>query len=333
MYNKRLWSVGGGKGGIGKSILTLGLGISLARMGKKVVLIDCDLGGANLHTLMGMRYPQITLEDFFLKRAARLEETVQESPIEGLGLICGADDILGAANPTYAQKIRLLKELENLPAQYIFLDLGAGSSLNMLDFFNYCVGKIVLFTPQTTSLQNAYGFIKNAIYRKLSREFARETEVFQLLFADGQETEGNPPVMVDLLAWLKDASPERYSKVLQVFRDFQVFLVVNMVKSRADLKSLEIIQSVCADFLNIHPEILGHLEYDPAVEVAVNRMQPFPLAQKRSRTAVAMQDIALKVLKASRLPRGFWVPEEENPAASRGTEAALQAKPYCVPTS
>ena len=145
MSMKKLWSIGGGKGGIGKSIFTLGLGITMAQMGKKIILIDADLGGANLHTLMGVRYPAFTLEDFILKRVERLEDIVIETQVEGIGLICGADDIMGAANPKFAQKIRLLNQLEDLPADLVLLDLGAGTSFNVLDFFNYSAGKICGF--------------------------------------------------------------------------------------------------------------------------------------------------------------------------------------------
>ena len=181
----KLWSIGGGKGGIGKSLITLGLGVALARLGKRVILVDGDLGGANLHTLMGVRYPHVNLEHFLTNKVARLEDTIIESPIEGIGLICGADDLLGAANPNYAEKIRLLNQIEELPAQYVLMDLGAGTSFNTLDFFNYSWGKIALFTSQATSLENAYGFIKSALYRKLSREFAGDDEFFHLIYQGG----------------------------------------------------------------------------------------------------------------------------------------------------
>jgi flagellar biosynthesis protein FlhG len=330
----KLWAVGGGKGGIGKSILTLGLGISLARLGKRVILIDCDLGGANLHTLMGVRYPSVSLEHFLLKKVSRLEDTIIPTQVEGIGLICGADDILGAANPTYSQKLRVLNQIEDLPAQFVLLDLGAGTSFNLLDFFNYSPGKIALFTSQATSLQNGYGFIKSALYRKLSREFAKEEEVLKLLVPQGLDPEVNLPVLGDVLGWLKEAAPEQHAKLAQVLWDFRVFLVVNMVKNRADLKSPEIIQSVCADFLGVEAEVLGHLEFDPAVEAAVNQMLPFPLQEKKSRAAASLQDIALRVLKASRLPRSPWVAEAAKPAADDAVEAApLGAQLSCIPSS
>ena len=122
--------------GHGKSLVTLGLGVALARLGKKVILIDGDLGGANLHTLMGVRYPHITLEHFLTKKVTRLEDTIIETAVEGIGLICGADDLMGAANPTFAQKIRLLQQIESSRPNMCCLTSGR-TSFNTLDFFNF----------------------------------------------------------------------------------------------------------------------------------------------------------------------------------------------------
>ena len=300
----KLWSIGGGKGGIGKSLVTLGLGVALARMGKKVILIDGDLGGANLHTLMGVRYPHITLEHFLTKKVTRLEDTIIETPVEGIGLICGADDLMGAANPTFSQKVRLLQQIEDLPAQYVLFDQGAGTSFNTLDFFNFSGGKIAMFTSQTTSLQNAYGFIKSALYRKLSRDFAKDDEILQLLYQGGDaETGNNFSNIQDLLDHFKDANPEKHARLTQALWDFHLFLVVNMVRSNADLKAPEIIRSVCRDFLNIQPDIMGQVLFDPGVEAAISQMVPFPLHHKKSKAMVGLEQIALKLVRQSRLPR------------------------------
>jgi flagellar biosynthesis protein FlhG len=304
----KLWSVGGGKGGIGKSLVTLGLGVALARLGKKVILIDGDLGGANLHTLMGVRYPHVTLEHFLTKKVTRLEDTVIETSVEGIGLICGADDLMGAANPTFSQKIRLLREIEELPAQYVLFDQGAGTSFNTLDFFNFSGGKIALFTSQTTSLQNAYGFIKSALYRKLSRDFAKDDEILQYLYQGGEAGNGNNSSTIqDLLDHFKSVNPEKHTRLNQALWDFHLFLVVNMVKSNADLKAPEIIRSVCQDFLNIQPEIMGQVLFDSGVEAAISQMVPFPLHQKKSKAMVGLEEIALKLVRQSRLPRRGWI--------------------------
>jgi flagellar biosynthesis protein FlhG len=308
----KLWSIGGGKGGIGKSLVTLGLGVSLARLGKRVILIDGDLGGANLHTLMGVRYPQVNLEHFLTKKVTRLEDTIIETSVEGIGLICGADDLLGAANPTYAQKIRLLNQIEELPAQYVLLDLGAGTSFNTLDFFNYSGGRIALFTSQATSLQNAYGFIKSALYRKLSRDFAKDDEILQLLFQGGEAgTENNIHSIQDLLNHFQDANPKKHFRLTQALQDFHLFLVANMVRSQTDLKSPEIIRSVCRDFLNIQSEIMGHVPFDSGVETAISHMVPFPLHQKKSKAMTGLDQIAMRLVKESRLPRMDWTGTRE----------------------
>ncbi len=301
--SKKLWSIGGGKGGIGKSIFTLGLGISLARLGHKIVVVDSDLGGANLHTLMGVRYPSQTLEDFFLRRIQRLEDIIIETGVKGIGLICGADDILGSANPTYAQKVRILSQLEELDADLVLLDLGAGTSFNTLDFFNYCPGKICLLTSQATSLQNGYGFLKSALYRHISRVFAKDQEILDLLWeSDNKGAEARVASLKEILNLLREDEPGAYARLKQLLDDYQILLVVNMVKNERDTMSGLIIREVASKYLTIQPEILGHISYDLAVEAAVNLMIPFPLDKDESKPAQDMRAIAQKVLEISKIP-------------------------------
>jgi flagellar biosynthesis protein FlhG len=78
----KLWAVGGGKGGIGKSTVSILLAFWLARMGKRTILVDLDLGGANLHTLMGIKSPPKTLNDFVTRRIDSLEEVCIETDIK-----------------------------------------------------------------------------------------------------------------------------------------------------------------------------------------------------------------------------------------------------------
>lgn len=298
--SKKLWSIGGGKGGIGKSIFTLGLGISLARLGYKIIVVDGDLGGANLHTLMGVRYPPHTLEDFLLKRVSRLEDLIIETGVKGIGLICGADDILGAANPTFAQKVRILSQIEELAADFVLLDLGAGTSYNTLDFFNYSHGKICLLTSQATSLQNGYGFIKSALYRQISREFAKEEEVLNLLWETDHKGPDNRVRSVrEMLAHFASENPALHRRLAQLLDHYQVYLLVNMVKTERDTLAGLIIREVAAKYLALKPEILGHISYDLAVEAAVNLMIPFPLDKDESRPAQDLRRVAEKVVEIS----------------------------------
>ena len=95
---KGIWAIGGGKGGVGKSLVAANLAIGLARAGNRVCAVDLDLGCANLHTCLGVEIPQVTLSDFFSKRIHSMEEVLVPTEIKNLHLISGAQDALGVAN-------------------------------------------------------------------------------------------------------------------------------------------------------------------------------------------------------------------------------------------
>src|SRR3954467_12307679 len=90
--DRQIWSVGGGKGGIGKSLLTASLGWQLAQLGKRVLLLDADLGGANLHTCLGIPNPERTLGDFIRRQVPKIEDVIVDTGIPGMQLISGASD-------------------------------------------------------------------------------------------------------------------------------------------------------------------------------------------------------------------------------------------------
>ncbi len=105
MGKKRIWAVGGGKGGVGKSLVATNLAVVLANLGSKVVAVDLDLGNANMHTYFGIRYPRNTLIDFINGKVQDLNEILLDTSIFNLKFISGAGGILGLANPGHTQKL------------------------------------------------------------------------------------------------------------------------------------------------------------------------------------------------------------------------------------
>ena len=77
-------AIGGGKGGVGKSVISANIGYCLSRLGHKVICLDSDLGGANLHTLLGIKYPPKTLHDYFQKKVQSLEDIVIKTDFPNL---------------------------------------------------------------------------------------------------------------------------------------------------------------------------------------------------------------------------------------------------------
>jgi len=155
---RRIVAVGGGKGGIGKSLVSANLGIALARAGHRVTLVDVDLGGANLHTCLGINQPQGTLSDV-LTRGTRLETLAAPTGIENLSLVSGAMDALDAANPRAQARARLVEQLQTLDTDYLVLDLGAGTSLHTIDFFLLADHTVLVLLPEPTSVENAYRYL------------------------------------------------------------------------------------------------------------------------------------------------------------------------------
>jgi MinD-like ATPase involved in chromosome partitioning or flagellar assembly len=160
-----LWAVGGGKGGVGKSIVAANLALAVARRGKTVWLVDADLGGGNQHTLFGLSRPRLTLEHFITGQVKKLADVALPTRYRGLSLVSAQCDVLGAANPKHAQKLKLIRHLRSAPVDVVIIDLGAGTAFNTLDLFLAARVQIVVTTPEPTSLQNAYGFVKCASQR------------------------------------------------------------------------------------------------------------------------------------------------------------------------
>ncbi|NDD91860.1 hypothetical protein EBZ37_07220, partial [bacterium] len=120
---REIWAIGGGKGGVGKSLISSSLSMALARLNQKVIAVDLDLGGANLHTTLGVDFPQLSLGDFISGRTENLRDCVIPTGIPHLSLISGAQDAVNAAHLSAAQKTRLFEAFRNLDADYLIFDL------------------------------------------------------------------------------------------------------------------------------------------------------------------------------------------------------------------
>jgi flagellar biosynthesis protein FlhG len=296
----KMWAVGGGKGGVGKSVVTLLLGASLARLGQRVVMIDADLGGSNLHTLTGLRYPEYTLADFISRKVETIEQLVADTPVDNLKLICGADDILGVANPKYSQKTRLFAHLRKLKADIILLDLGAGTSFTTIDFFLYAPNKIVVVTPQVTSIQNAYGFIKSSLYRLLSQTLSKNLEVLELVRRAGYSTQGET---IDSIAKLYDAlrpfGDDYRDMLVNCIDGMKIKLLVNMVRDVKEKNVTNIVKSVAKNYLGLDIDHLGVVHYDNTLNACINKMSGFLIDRTDSVACINFYDIAYKIIKES----------------------------------
>ena len=291
-------AVGGGKGGIGKSMLSANLGLALAERGHKVVLFDADLGGANLHTCLGVEPPKVTLSEFMEKKRTSLDELLTMTPHKNVSLVSGALDEVTAANPRYSQKLRLLKEIARFDADYVIIDLGAGTSYNTLDFFLIADFGIVSILPEPTSIENAYRFVKAAFFRRLKNlEHAYGiSKVVDRIMADKDRFVVRTPA--DLIAHIVREAPGRGKDLAQDLQSFGFKIVVNQMRGPEDETTAKNVRSACSKYFGVDIELFGGLPYDNAVWQAVRKRQAVLKAFPDSDVARALRQIAERVTQS-----------------------------------
>ncbi|MFZ2087808.1 MAG: MinD/ParA family protein [Desulfobaccales bacterium] len=157
--NLRVITVTSGKGGVGKSNIVVNLGLALAKMGQKVLLIDADLGLANLDILLGLS-PRFTIHDLLSLRRS-LSEVLVEGP-EGIKILPASSGIPELADLDKHQKMFLLNELDEYSENIdvVLIDTGAGISRNVLFFNIAALERIVVANNEPTSITDAYALIK-----------------------------------------------------------------------------------------------------------------------------------------------------------------------------
>jgi flagellar biosynthesis protein FlhG len=300
---RRIIAVGGGKGGAGKSLLAANLGIFLSTLGKRVVLLDADLGGANLHTFVGVERPRVTLGDLFEKRVARVEDVVVETPIPGLGLVSGEGDPSWIANPRPAQKFRLLNQVQQLDVDYLVVDLGPGSGINAIDFFLVADVGVLVVVPEPTSVENTYRFLKSAFLRRLKRAG------IEPLTLPPHAYEGGVPGPLDLYLAARDRDEAMAQRLLAEMQAFRPRIVVNQVRTKSDLELGPALASAARRRLGLAIDDLGHLEADDAVWLAVRKRRPLLVEHSESRVAKGVERVTRRLLAM----------EQERPGSAGGT--------------
>ncbi|MEI6666953.1 MAG: P-loop NTPase [Acidobacteriota bacterium] len=257
-------AVGGGKGGVGKTIVSVNLALSLSRRKKSVTLLDGDFSNCNCNTVLGLTKIDNSIEEYLRKECTLAQITVPTG-YDGLRLVCGSQNNVEALLAVEAP--RLLHDIRLIAADYLLIDLGAGVGTETLELYRLADEKLVVVTPHVTSLQNAYGFIKSAFFHDLTLVGGLVAELLQQSGSDASK-------LHTLIGALADGHPARqaFGAVLarQRFR-----IVANMVNTAQDKKIVQNLQNVVGQYLRINNSILGMLSTSDEISSSVNRITPF----------------------------------------------------------
>ena len=299
----RVISIGGGKGGVGKSLIATNLAVAIAQTGREVVLCDLDLGAANLHLMLGATHAKAGIAAL-LSPEATMVDALTETKVPRLKLLAGSGGTVAAANITHAQKLRIIRKLRGLKTDFVVVDVGAGVGYNALDFFELGQQRIIVATPQVTSMHDAYEFLKGAVLRTLKHHAGKSTEAWML---DPALSSKEGEKVKDLLMRVRDHDPTFGVKIEQILKHFGAFLIGNQVDNSGQVGVFQAVSRMVEDFLGISLPILGWIPAHSRLSESVNERSPFMARADKvdSREARAFRAVVEALLI------GDMAPEEE----------------------
>jgi len=154
----RIISVSSGKGGVGKTNIAINLALAYAKLGKKVIVLDADLGLANVNVVLGV-IPRYNL--YHLIRQQKKMRDILLDTTYGIQIVAGASGFSKIANLSEEERKGFIEELYELSsADIIIIDTSAGVSNNVLTFVAASDDVIIVTTPEPTAITDAYGIVK-----------------------------------------------------------------------------------------------------------------------------------------------------------------------------
>lgn len=294
-----IWPIAGGKGGTGKSTLTANLGVGLALLGYKVILVDGDLGGADLHLFFNQISPPRSLGSFLTSETRSLRDVLLPTPTENLKLICGGNELVGAANLSYLAKERLIRHIQTLDADYVLVDLGAGSAYNTLDFFSLSNQGIVVCTPEPQARVDAYGFIKNTVYRKLRRRFARNEQIKEVINQFAKQSGRRTGRISGLVEMIGEADRQAGRETSDLLSSFRPRLLLNRVRRRRHVDEVHRFLDLVQEYLSVKMDYIGYVRSDESILEACERRRPVLLESPKASASRDLYNILMKGLRVS----------------------------------
>lgn len=294
----QILSIASGKGGVGKSLVAANLSIALAKAGNKVILADLDLGGSNLHLILGTQIPEKGIGTFLNKPFTTINDIVYDTDYSNLQFIPGEAELPGAANISTSQKRKLIRKLLALDADYLVADLGAGTSFNTMDMFLLSGQGLIVTTPTLTATLNAYLFLKNAVFRIMSACFSKKSPAYQYMESLRKDGESLQKVFIPrLVENIKKIDPDSHAKYEERIKGFQPRLILNMLEDPKDATKAGKLRHSCREYLGLNLDHLGVMYRDELQTVALNSRLPIVSYKPQSVLSQAIFRIADKIME------------------------------------
>lgn len=292
--------IASGKGGVGKSLLSANLAITLGQAGKKVILADLDLGASNLHLVIGQFAAKKGIGTF-ITGESKFEEIIVPTEYENVSFIAGDSEIPGLSTLKTFQKnsiIKKFRELEN-KCDYLIIDLGAGTHLTILDLFLLSPQGIIVTAPTVTATLNGYLFLKNAVFRLMSSSFKRDSPAAKYLESLKNDSSSLQRLYIPkMIEALRTVDPKNATVFEQKMAQFHPRLVMNMIDEPKDADKALKIRRSCQQYLGIDVESLGVMYRDMLQDKALSSRLPVVVYKPNAVISQAIYRIAEKILQS-----------------------------------
>lgn len=288
--------VASGKGGVGKSLLSANLAIALGQAGKKVILADLDLGASNLHLVLGQSSPKAGIGTWLADRGD-FDDIITITDYENVNFIAGDSEIPGLSSLTAEQRKKLIANLTSLDADYVILDLGAGTHSIILDLFLLSPQGIIVTAPTVTATLNAYLFLKNVVFKLISSTYNTKSEGRRWLNKVKKTSYSLQRLYIPkMIEELEKVDPENTATLKQRMKNFFPRLIINMVDDPKDTEKALRIRRSCTQYLGIDIEYLGIMYRDSFQDKALSSRLPVIVYKPQTTLSQGIYRVAEKII-------------------------------------
>lgn len=291
----RFIAVGGGRGGVGKSLVAVNLAVYFAQLGKGVVLVDADAAGSNLHAHFGLRAAR-SEPDLGEDGPRAMRDALVPTSVPGLSLLPAAHDAIAPGLTLRAgRKMRWLAALRALPAEYLVIDVGPGHGDLALDLMLAADVPIAVTVPEPPAIETTYRFLRAAFRRRLRRLLVRDK--LQLAILERALVHlGELPAPIELVHQLAKMDRALAELAWAEALAQRVQLVVNQTRVRTDMELGAWMSGLVSRHYGVLLDELGHVEHDDTVWLTVRRNKPLLVDSPTSKSARNVERIARRVL-------------------------------------
>lgn len=319
---RRVVAVGGGRPGVGHSVLSVNLAVYLAQLGRKVVLIDSDGASGSLHAMLGVEL----VEKIVAPADPFVEEVLEPVPtgVPGLSLVPQEYTQHSTLPLRPGRKPRWAKGLRLLDADYVILDLGGGTAPAALDLFLSADFGLCPTAPDPPSVEATYRFLKALFQRQLRRHLLKDR--FRTRQLERALSQLPPlPSPIELIRTLYKYDSATADAAVSHVASLRTFLVTNGTRLRQDVELGRSMADLSERYLGVRLEYMGHVEHDDAIWLSVVRRRPLLLDNPTSKSAKNLERIARRVVAVATARDALARPDSEGnlPAFREDHETSL----------